>query len=71
MKTEDRGPKTGDAASGSVSGDPPGGPSAGSGIGLRSSVETCDHCGAEALVWRKCKLICEACGNIVKSCADL
>jgi hypothetical protein len=33
--------------------------------------ETCDHCGAEALVWRKCKLICEACGNIVKSCADL
>jgi len=23
------------------------------------------------LVWRKCKLICEACGNINKSCADL
>jgi len=23
------------------------------------------------LVWRKCKLICEACNNINKSCADL
>jgi hypothetical protein len=34
-------------------------------------VECCDHCGAEALVWRKCKLLCESCGNIVKSCADL
>jgi hypothetical protein len=33
--------------------------------------EPCDHCGADALVWRKCKLVCEACGNIVKSCADL
>jgi hypothetical protein len=33
--------------------------------------ETCDHCGAEALVWRKCKMICESCGNINKSCADL
>jgi len=31
----------------------------------------CDFCGAEQLVWRKCKLICEACGNINKSCADL
>jgi hypothetical protein len=33
--------------------------------------ETCDYCGAEALTWRKCKLICGNCGNIVKSCADL
>jgi hypothetical protein len=33
--------------------------------------ETCDYCGAEALTWRKCKLICGQCGNIIKSCADL
>ena len=33
--------------------------------------ETCDYCGAEDLAWRKCKLICGRCGNIVKSCADL
>jgi hypothetical protein len=33
--------------------------------------DLCDYCGAEALIWRKCKLICEKCGNIVKSCADL
>ncbi|MEA3244938.1 MAG: hypothetical protein U9Q74_02150 [Gemmatimonadota bacterium] len=31
----------------------------------------CDFCGARALAWRKCKLICGACGNINKSCADL
>ncbi len=37
----------------------------------RAVGELCDYCGAEALAWRKCKLICEACGNIVKSCADL
>ncbi|MGH7653803.1 MAG: hypothetical protein ACREN6_03985 [Gemmatimonadaceae bacterium] len=69
--TEDQRPKTEEAASCRISGAPPGGHSASSVLGLRSSVETCDHCGAEALVWRKCKLICEACGNIVKSCADL
>lgn len=33
--------------------------------------ELCDYCGAAALAWRKCKLVCERCGNIVKSCADL
>lgn len=33
--------------------------------------ETCDYCGAESLAWRKCKLVCGNCGNIVKSCADL
>lgn len=38
---------------------------------LQSPVDSCDYCGAEALTWRKCKLICEQCGNIVKSCADL
>ena len=37
----------------------------------RAIGELCDYCGAEALTWRKCKLICEACGNIIKSCADL
>ncbi len=37
----------------------------------RAIGETCDHCGEETLRWRKCKLICESCGNIVKSCADL
>ena len=31
----------------------------------------CDFCGVPKLVWRKCKLMCEACGNINKSCADL
>ena len=37
----------------------------------RAAGELCDYCGAETLTWRKCKLICESCGNIVKSCADL
>ena len=31
----------------------------------------CDFCGVARLVWRKCKLMCESCGNINKSCADL
>lgn len=33
--------------------------------------ETCDYCGSTALSWRKCKLICGACQQINKSCADL
>ena len=33
--------------------------------------EICDYCGVTALLWRKCKLICQNCGNINKSCADL
>lgn len=33
--------------------------------------EACDVCGAAALEWRKCKQVCRACGNIVRSCADL
>jgi hypothetical protein len=33
--------------------------------------EPCDHCGAHALAWRKCKLICANCAHINKSCADL
>ncbi len=31
----------------------------------------CEYCGAVQLVWRKCKLICENCRQINKSCADL
>jgi hypothetical protein len=31
----------------------------------------CDVCGVPALIWRKCKLVCENCGSINKSCADL
>jgi hypothetical protein len=34
--------------------------------------DPCEFCGAEKkLVWRKCKLICENCRQINKSCADL
>lgn len=33
--------------------------------------EACDYCGAERLVWRKCKLVCLQCRQINKSCADL
>jgi hypothetical protein len=65
LRTEDRGPKT-EATALDKAKRPPG-----SVFGPRSSVESCDYCGAEALIWRKCKLICEQCGNIVKSCADL
>ena len=46
-------------------------PAPASGLRRSAAAEQCDYCGAEALRWRKCKLICEACGNIVKSCADL
>jgi len=61
--TEDLGPKTETAGPK---------PEAGSRIrDGRAAGELCDYCGAESLRWRKCKLICEACGNIVKSCADL
>ncbi len=31
----------------------------------------CDYCGGGPLVWRKCKLICQQCRQINKSCADL
>jgi len=37
----------------------------------QSSAERCDFCGSARLTWRKCKLICEACRQINKSCADL
>ena len=41
---------------------PPDGPAQG---------ETCDYCGSPTLTWRKCKLICDDCKQINKSCADL
>jgi hypothetical protein len=31
----------------------------------------CDVCGVAALIWRKCKLVCENCGAVNKTCADL
>lgn len=31
----------------------------------------CDVCGVPALIWRKCKLVCENCSAINKTCADL
>jgi hypothetical protein len=33
--------------------------------------ETCEVCGSERLVWRKCKQVCLDCGTINRSCADL
>jgi hypothetical protein len=33
--------------------------------------QRCDYCGSTALVWRRCKLICENCRGIVLSCGDL
>ena len=56
--TEDRGPKTDEVAIRSMHDHTVPG-------------ETCDHCGEQTLRWRKCKLICDSCGNIMKSCADL
>ena len=34
-------------------------------------LESCDYCGSTQLAWRKCKLICNNCRQINKSCADL
>jgi len=33
--------------------------------------DVCDYCASPRIVWRKCKLICENCNQINKSCADL
>ncbi len=35
------------------------------------ATEACDYCGSPQLAWRKCKQVCEACGQINRSCADL
>jgi hypothetical protein len=61
--TDDRGPKTETAGPGPETGTRM--------LDGRAIGEVCDYCGVESLRWRKCKLICESCGNIVKSCADL
>lgn len=36
-----------------------------------ADAESCDYCGSADLWWRNCKLLCRACHQIVKSCADL
>jgi hypothetical protein len=33
--------------------------------------EVCDICGSSQVKEIKCKLICQNCGTILKSCADL
>jgi hypothetical protein len=33
--------------------------------------ECCDYCGSKRIEWRKCKLVCNDCRQINKSCADL
>ena len=43
-------------------------PAAGAPDGLD---EGCDVCGSARTEWRKCKLVCLDCRQIVKSCADL
>jgi len=35
------------------------------------AVNVCDYCGSARVGWRKCKLICDDCKQINKSCADL
>jgi hypothetical protein len=34
-------------------------------------VEVCDVCGSSDIKEIKCKVICQNCGTILKSCADL
>lgn len=38
---------------------------------IATAEDVCDYCASPKIVWRKCKLICEQCGQINKSCADL
>jgi hypothetical protein len=35
------------------------------------AAEVCDVCGSTNIKEVKCKLICQNCGTILKSCADL
>jgi hypothetical protein len=35
------------------------------------SIEACDICGSTNVKEIKCKVICQNCGTILKSCADL
>lgn len=34
-------------------------------------LEVCDICGSNRVVEIKCKVVCQNCGTILKSCADL
>jgi ribosomal protein L37AE/L43A len=34
-------------------------------------VEVCDVCGSSDIKEIKCKIVCQNCGTILKSCADL
>ena len=54
---------------GTVPGAPTGAPTPGADGPAQG--ETCDYCGVATLTWRKCKLICDNCRQINKSCADL
>ena len=36
-----------------------------------AAAEVCDVCGSTNVKEIKCKLICQNCGTILKSCADL
>lgn len=38
---------------------------------VTTGADVCDYCASPRIVWRKCKLICENCNQINKSCADL
>jgi ribosomal protein L37AE/L43A len=38
---------------------------------MDSENEVCDVCGSPKLKEIKCKVICQNCGTILKSCADL
>ncbi|HKO16694.1 MAG TPA: hypothetical protein VJU87_10665 [Gemmatimonadaceae bacterium] len=46
-------------------------PDEGSAAPAAGFAETCDHCGSTRVEWRRCKLVCLACQQIVRSCADL
>jgi hypothetical protein len=35
------------------------------------ATEVCDVCGSSRVIEIKCKLICQNCGTILRSCADL
>ena len=41
------------------------------GLGANVNLELCDVCGSANVKEIKCKLICQHCGTILRSCADL
>jgi hypothetical protein len=38
---------------------------------VSSDTEVCDVCGSTDIVEIKCKVVCQNCGTILRSCADL